>query len=205
MCTLERISHLNTHVGPEPPAGVLQRNSPSRIIAVFLYAIAPAASSSAVSGTLDRASCAVAVDPYSLPEGALARCGVGYYPLRTYPLPAGGTAYVYRVEGALTTYYVPRARFNPYLASPAVRSAYDIQDKPASGSGLRQWTLLSQHPDFVTPPPFIASAPASTILGSIAISKGNWGGTTHSPRISGTRASRRCGRNRTIFPAPART
>jgi hypothetical protein len=141
------------------------------LLAILLPAFAPAISSSASTREPVRVSCAAGMDPYSLPEGALAPCGVKYYPLlRTHPLPDGGTAYVYPSPGGLTTYYVPRAGFNPYLASPAVRSAYDIPSMPTSGPGRQQWITLSRHPGYVTPGPFIVSAPAAPEL---SIKKGN--------------------------------
>jgi hypothetical protein len=144
------------------------------LLAALLPALAPAISSSASTREPARVSCAAGMDPYNLREGALAPCGVKYYPLlRTHPLPDGGTAYVYPSPGALTTYYVPRAGFNPYLASPAVRSAYDIPSMPTSGPGRQQWITLSRHPGYVTPGPFIVSAPAAPEL---SIKKGNWGG-----------------------------
>jgi hypothetical protein len=144
------------------------------LIAALLAALAPAISSSAATREPGPASCAAGIDPYRLPEGALAHCGVTYYPLlRTYPLPDGGTAYAYRAQGALITYYVPRAGFNPYLASPAVRSAYDIPSMPAAGPGRQRWILMSRHPWYVTPGPFIVSAPAAPTLNKTS---GNYAG-----------------------------
>jgi hypothetical protein len=134
---------------------------------------APPARATAVA---TRALCGAGVDPYRYPYGALAACGDRYYPVqRAYPLPDGGTAYVYATPGGATTFYVPRAGVNPFLASAPIRAAYGLPAPPASGQARALWDRAASRAQFVDPGKFIVAVPVPAV-GKITTQKNNWGG-----------------------------
>ena len=145
--------------------------------AVLAPALSPAPPAGATAVTT-RVLCGAGVDPYSYPDRALAACGDLYYPVqRTYPLPDGGRAYVYATPGGATTFYVPRAGVNPFLASAPVRAAYGLPAPPASGPARALWDLAASRAQFVDPGNFIVAVPASlSAVGKITTQKNNWGG-----------------------------
>jgi hypothetical protein len=139
---------------------------------------APAARATADTTVTARALCGAGVDPYSYPEGALAACGDVYYPVqRSYALPDGGTAYVYATPGGATTFYVPRADFNPFLASASVRAAYDVPAAPATGPARASWEQAASRAHFVDPGSFIVAVPAGAAgVAKVTTEKSQWGG-----------------------------
>jgi Peptidase A4 family len=136
---------------------------------------APAARATAITAG---ARCGASVDPYSYPDGALAACGDLYYPVQgSYALPDGGTAYVYGTPGGATTFYVPRAGFNPFLASASVRAAYGLPAPPASGQARALWDQAASSPQFVDPGSFIVAVPAAaSAAAKIKTMPDTWGG-----------------------------
>jgi hypothetical protein len=147
----------------------------SAVLAGVLGA-APAARAIAVSAP---ALCGAAADPYSYPDGALAACGDVYYPVqRSYPLPDGGTADVYATPGGATTFYVPRAGFNPFLASASVRAAYGLPNPPTSGPARALWDQAASRAHFVDPGNFIVAVPAAAAAEAATVKSGKsqWGG-----------------------------
>ncbi len=147
------------------------------VSAVLAGALSPAPAARATAVTA-QALCGAGVDPYSYPDGALAACGDLYYPVqRSYPLPDGGTAYVYATPGGATTFYVPRAGFSPFLASASVRAAYGLPAAPASGPARALWDRAASRAHFVDPGNFIVAVPASaSAVAKTTTEQSQWGG-----------------------------
>jgi len=117
------------------------------LLAALVPALAPATAPGAASRATGQVSCHAAADPYRLPEGALARCGVRYYPLlRTYRPRGGGTAYVYRIGDTLTRYYARSTQDvtpGPFIATVPASVAAPI--RRGSWGGYHTYSLHNRY------------------------------------------------------------
>lgn len=71
---------------------------------------------------------------YAMSASTRRRCGVKSYPrVSSRRLSDGGHAYVYDIEGARTTYYVPPAGFEPHHATKSELRRYGFGGSGSNG------------------------------------------------------------------------
>lgn len=103
-------------------------------VAVFICTLMYGVYGPSVSFASAQSPC-VGRNPYGLAETQLQQCGDHVFPLEAVePLPGGGSAYRYDVEGAQTTYLVPPQSFDAATASSTELEEYGIPTAPASAS-----------------------------------------------------------------------
>lgn len=169
---------------------------PSLIASLAVLAVATLAAFLAAGlGTARAATLTRAGSCQTTPSGsplAVSRSSVTpLQPISVKPLPDGGRAYVYSIDGTTATFPVPPAGFDPLHASDAQLAEYGFQPRPPSDSvAYASWaeTMASYRS---TPVPDIALGPAisqphrqTTSGGFIQSNWGGWiadwgAGTTH--------------------------
>jgi hypothetical protein len=101
-------------------------------------------------------------------------------PIAVKPLPDGGRAYVYSIDGTTATFPVPPAGFDPLHASDALLAEYGFQPRPAADSPAYASWAESMASYRSTPVPNIALGPAISAPHRQTTSGGfiqsNWGG-----------------------------
>jgi hypothetical protein len=85
-------------------------------------------------------------------------------PVSVTPLPGGGFAYNYAVDGTTATFLVPPANFNPLEASDAQLAEYGFQPRPSTDSpGYASWlTTMSSYKTTPIPDIMLRSGPVTT-------------------------------------------
>ncbi len=106
--------------------------------------------------------CNTSFDVYTYTPDQLAACGISTYPLLSETaLADGGIQYNYDVNGVLESEPVPPLGFDPATAPLSELQTYGIPPEPLDVSAQGAWLRMIQNLHFVTPPPFIATVPAS--------------------------------------------
>lgn len=125
-------------------------------------------------------------NPYGFDESQRRQCGDQAFPLESVePLPGGGNAYRYDVEGVQTTYLVPPPSFDAATADNAELEEYGIPTAPAETSReYPQWHKMITH---------MTSSPLPSAY-TITVPEGNQGDMP-SPSASGAPASSASGAN----------
>jgi hypothetical protein len=149
-------------------------------VAAFLAA-GPGVARAVTSNRADQASCPGAAQRLA----ALRASVTPLRPVSVQPLPDGGRAYSYSIDGTTATFPVPPPHFDPLHASDALLAEYGFQERPRADSVAYDSWVETMSSYRSTPIPEIAlgprmSNPHSHAAGSTDPSSGfiysNWGG-----------------------------
>jgi hypothetical protein len=130
-----------------------RRLSAKQVVAILSLAIAPLTVGVATATAQAQSPC-IEGNPYQLSETQREACGDHAFPLeKVEPLPGGGDAYLYTVDGVGTTYLVPPASFDAATASQAELERYGIPTAPPTTSPeYALWHKMIEHM-VASPPP----------------------------------------------------
>lgn len=129
-----------------------RRSSAKQIVAILSLAAALLMLGLVVAAAAQAQSPCAEVNPYQISEAQRAACGDHAFPLeKVEPLPGGGDAYLYTVDGVETTYLVPPASFDAATASQAELERYGIPAAPPTTSS--EYPLWQKMIDHMVPSP----------------------------------------------------